>query len=400
MAYRPPISNVPALRGVTIPPNPDPGFVLRIASELNAVVSRLNALSQDNRDQVGAPSQGRPDTPTTVDGDVEADVGTGPAPAYDDHQHPLDTDGSPGVVGGSAAQGAGPGVSLNGHTHDLTNLRLVEGSQATLSVSFKDGAFGVGSRLGCYRKAEEEIHFPSTTTGDGGVHLSLVSSGAGNPRGALLDTVAEDDEGIASLGAYSEGYAAGIFAETFGSATAGNSLGRPKATSSYYGCFGRDLVVGLSDEFDLYLVTNSVARFYVDATDGHLIPGAADTYNLGAAATRLANVYLGQVIFKPVSPAQITSDQNNYSPGAQGFVRLSTDAARSLTGMVAQPDGTQRVVVNVGSNSLILEHEHASSTDVNRFLCASGADITLAANEMAVLVYDATTQRWRAGKLA
>jgi hypothetical protein len=370
--------------------------VLRLAAELNAVVSRLNALSQDNRDQVGAPRYGNPDTPTTLDGDSAADVGTGPAQAYDDHQHALDTDGTPGAVGLTAAQGAGPGVSLNGHTHDLTRLSVPDGAQNSLSLSFQgDTALPDGSALGFYRKAEEEIHFPSAATGDGGLHMALI---VGAARGGYLDTVAQNDTGFGGLGAYDEDYTGGIFIESWGTASAGNLAGFPKATTSYVGCYGRDLVVGLSDEFDLYLVTNSVARFYVDATDGHLIPG--DTYNLGAAATRLANVYLGQAIFKPASPAQITSDQNNYSPGAQGFVRLSTDAARSLTGMVAQPDGTQRFIVNVGSNSLILEHEHASSTDVNRFLCASGADITLAANEMAVLVYDATTQRWRAGKLA
>jgi hypothetical protein len=105
---------------VVIPEQPDRSFVLRLASELNACVARLNLLSQADRDMVSDPSfGGTPGDPTTIDGDAANDVGNGPARAYYDHQHDLDTSGTPGTVGATSAQGAGPGVLLSGATARL-----------------------------------------------------------------------------------------------------------------------------------------------------------------------------------------------------------------------------------------------------------------------------------------
>lgn len=295
---------------------------------------------------------------------------------------PLDTPGAPtDIAGGSSSVGSGPSFAYEDHEHDVTNLRIPEGTQSNLALAFQTGAFGAGDDLGLYRKAEEEIHIPSAATGDGGLHVSLVSSSVGNPRGTLFEAVAEDDEGIASLGAYGEAYGSGLFAETFGSAATGDSLGRPKATSAYYGCFARDLVVGLFDEFDLYLVTDSFPRVRVDKTDGY----AAFAHNL---------------VTTPASPAQLTASVNDYAPANAGVLRLTADAAWSITGMVAAVTGTQRTLVNVGANAITLEHQDAGSAEANRFLCASGADVILAANEMAWTFYDSTTTRWRVGKFS
>ena len=110
----------------------------------------------------------------------------------------------------------------------------------------------------------------------------------------------------------------------------------------------------------------------------------------------------GTMAFKPCSPSQITGNQNNYNPGCSShYLRLNTDASRNLTGMVfstAQVDGQTHVIVNVGSADIVLKHQDAASTDVNRFLNSTGADITLTANQMADCWYDGTTQRWRVSK--
>lgn len=98
-----------------------------------------------------------------------------------------------------------------------------------------------------------------------------------------------------------------------------------------------------------------------------------------------------------VTPAQITANQNNYDPGtAAENIRLATDASRNLTGLTcSQAGGTRRVIHNVGSFNIVLVNQSGSSTDVNRFLNVTGADITLAPNDKAYLEYDGTTLRWR-----
>jgi hypothetical protein len=103
-----------------------------------------------------------------------------------------------------------------------------------------------------------------------------------------------------------------------------------------------------------------------------------------------------------LSPAQITSNQNDYNPtgfnngGAPygaSILRLSTDASRDITGLVGGLSGRLLIIQNVGTNNIVLKHEDAGSTAANRF--AIGADLTLAADEGLMLWYDNTTQRWR-----
>lgn len=102
----------------------------------------------------------------------------------------------------------------------------------------------------------------------------------------------------------------------------------------------------------------------------------------------------------PLTPAQLTADQNDYAPGVARFYRLSTDATRSVTGLNAsQVSGQECEVWNVGANSLVLKHQDAGSAAANRFLCTGGADVTLAADDVALLRYDATTSRWRVRKV-
>lgn len=124
--------------------------------------------------------------------------------------------------------------------------------------------------------------------------------------------------------------------------------------------------------------------------------GAAGVVGLSRGATD-AGATLRSI---PLTPSQITSNQNNYAPGVAMFYRLSTDSSRDITGLsVGQVAGQVCEIWNVGAQNIVLKHQDTNSTDVNRFLNVTGADITLAANEIALLRYDATTQRWRVGKV-
>lgn len=97
------------------------------------------------------------------------------------------------------------------------------------------------------------------------------------------------------------------------------------------------------------------------------------------------------------SPAQLTADQNDYALASGDILRISSSAARNITGIVATTGGDARLLVNVGSFDITLKHQSASSTAANRFLCAGASDYTLSAGASAPVVYDATSAGWRVG---
>lgn len=96
-----------------------------------------------------------------------------------------------------------------------------------------------------------------------------------------------------------------------------------------------------------------------------------------------------------LTPAQIVANQNDYNPGRAKYYRLSTDASRTITGLVAGADGEPRHIVNVGSQNIVLAHESGLSSAVNRFLTIDGASATILPTRMVGLLYDSTTARWR-----
>jgi hypothetical protein len=133
--------------------------------------------------------------------------------------------------------------------------------------------------------------------------------------------------------------------------------------------------------------------------------GGTGANNAGAARSSLGTAASGAnsdltsltgltaLTFAASSPAQITSDQNNYALATNIIHRLSADAARTLTGLTC---GSKFIVIsNVGANDLILANQSASSTAANRIITGSGADFTVAADQTILLYYDSTTARWR-----
>ena len=103
----------------------------------------------------------------------------------------------------------------------------------------------------------------------------------------------------------------------------------------------------------------------------------------------------GRFRASPLSPAEITANQNNYNPGTNGVWRLSSDASRTITGISGPVAGDYLEIINVGSNDIVLANESASSTAGNRIITGLGADLTLNAGEWARLWYDSTSSRWR-----
>jgi hypothetical protein len=98
-----------------------------------------------------------------------------------------------------------------------------------------------------------------------------------------------------------------------------------------------------------------------------------------------------------ISPAQIVANTDNYNPtglSTAGVLRVSTDASRNLTGIVAQADGPELLICNIGAFDLVLKHD-TTSTAANRFYTPNNADFTIRQNGCARLFYDLTSTRWR-----
>lgn len=98
-----------------------------------------------------------------------------------------------------------------------------------------------------------------------------------------------------------------------------------------------------------------------------------------------------------ISPSQITANQNDYNPtGLQyaNVLRLTTDASRNITGLQKGYFGRKLMVMNVGSNDIVLtDDDGATSTAANRF--EFGGNILVAPSEAVELWYDTTSSRWR-----
>lgn len=102
------------------------------------------------------------------------------------------------------------------------------------------------------------------------------------------------------------------------------------------------------------------------------------------------------VLFSAVTtPAQITANQNDYGALIHSgcVLRLSSDAARNITGMTGGFEGRVVIIHNVGSFNITLVDESVLSSAANRF--ALIADLVLIQDQSCILHYDNTSTRWR-----
>lgn len=101
-----------------------------------------------------------------------------------------------------------------------------------------------------------------------------------------------------------------------------------------------------------------------------------------------------------VTPGSLSTNQNDYAPGACDIIRLSSSTAIDITGLVAATaDGALRLLINTnasGGANITLKHESSSSTAANRFRSVTAADVVLLADGGSVtLTYSNAISRWR-----
>ncbi len=104
-----------------------------------------------------------------------------------------------------------------------------------------------------------------------------------------------------------------------------------------------------------------------------------------------------------ISPAQITADQDDYTPtgwAAASVVRLSTDSDMQAITSVAAYTGASaadkafKTLVNVGSYMIYFPMDHPDGTAANRFT-GKGSDFKLYPGQACDIYYDETSDRWR-----
>lgn len=106
---------------------------------------------------------------------------------------------------------------------------------------------------------------------------------------------------------------------------------------------------------------------------------------------------LSTVGLNAISPAQLTANTDNWNPTGLATgdkIRVTTDASRNLTGIVAPSVNRLVILENIGAFDLVLVHD-ATSTAANRFLCPDDVDLTLPPDSGVFLQYDVASARWR-----
>jgi hypothetical protein len=113
-------------------------------------------------------------------------------------------------------------------------------------------------------------------------------------------------------------------------------------------------------------------------------------------ATGNATLPRGVALTGVIAPPQLTAGENDYAPTgleSASVVRLSTDAVYGITGLAGGAEGRVLCLINAGAFAVTLNDENAGSTAANRF--GFGTDLTLAASQGALLIYDGNAARWR-----
>lgn len=178
-----------------------------------------------------------------------------------------------------------------------------------------------------------------------------------------------------------------------GFVAAGFAVGDRVKVTGFTGNVANNIFVG-------QITALTTGKMTIGGTDGDVIvdDAAGESVTITKWTTKRTTIAaLPQALFAAdITPAQITASQDNYNPtglAGSGVVRLSSDAAWSITGLAGGADGRMCVLQNVGAFTITLEDEHASSTAANRF--ALNADVALTADSAIAIMYDGTASRWR-----
>lgn len=96
-------------------------------------------------------------------------------------------------------------------------------------------------------------------------------------------------------------------------------------------------------------------------------------------------------------PAQITANQDNYSPSGLGIayaMLINSSGAFNITGIASVQPGRELFVYNTGANNITLKHQDAASTATNRIIGRGNADVVLTPATGLTIWYSPSITRW------
>lgn len=282
---------------------------------------------------------------------------------------------------------------ISGATSDGTNVTYGSGN---LRATLPQITTGINDSNG------NEL-FLFTATGSAVNELTVANAAtSGNPTisatgGDANIGIALTGKGTGAVNITNNGTTAAAALKFAGDA-AGTGWSRDASFGSWYYTSGGTKLLYMSGSS--FRFTSGADLIWASSTDGLTLTNGAGLNRSGISTLGLhgANTSAAATFSTPaLSPAQITADQNNYAPGVGWFIRLTSDASRNLTGLVAGVDGQIAEIWNVGSFNIVIQDESSTtaSTAANRFLTSTAADLTLTPKKCALLRYDATSARWR-----
>jgi len=105
-----------------------------------------------------------------------------------------------------------------------------------------------------------------------------------------------------------------------------------------------------------------------------------------------------------ITPDQLTVDTDDYVTTGldsadvvrlDGYDGYGLDADRTITGIDAPVAAKELMFVNIGTNSLVFNHDDTDSAAENRILIAGGSALTIPPNGILTLLYDDISAKWR-----
>ena len=147
----------------------------------------------------------------------------------------------------------------------------------------------------------------------------------------------------------------------------------------------------------LYIDTATNTAYYWDGATYASISGGG-----GGSVDRADLIGLTQFTTGIITPAQLNSDQDDYSPtgfSTCNLIRQDINGDRVITGFVAPAAGVNRIfyISNLsGSDNIKFKNNDSGSAAANRLLLRdNGPDKSIKENESAVFYYDHVSSRWR-----
>jgi hypothetical protein len=148
---------------------------------------------------------------------------------------------------------------------------------------------------------------------------------------------------------------------------------------------------------------DSTANATINISSSVTNSSAVSTINIDAGAAGIVAMtgarftFTGRTVLSgEITPTALSGNTDNWNPtdlASARCVRVSASGAYNLTGIAAQSEGVELLLMNVGANTITLKHD-VTSTAANRFYFAGAADVTLTQYRALLLRYDGTMDRW------